>query len=102
MPVASPKDEALTEAATHVNTSVDMVARLIREELARSCYAAIRRLKCEAHGGTMSVTGQLPTFHLKQLVIAAVTRCLPEHIALDYYVDVIPLERRRVIGVVKL
>jgi hypothetical protein len=43
------------------------VAELARERLAGSSYPALRGLRCHFHEGVLTVRGQLPSYHLRQV-----------------------------------
>jgi len=43
--------------------------------VARLCgtgYPPLRNVRCECHGGTLTLRGRLPTYYLKQISLAAV------------------------------
>jgi len=56
---------------TESETGID-IEEVARVRLQHSAYRAIRRVNCMFSGGILTLTGQLPTYHYKQLAQAAV------------------------------
>jgi osmotically-inducible protein OsmY len=46
----------------------------VLERLRSSGYLLLRRVRCEVRGGVVTLSGDLPSFHLKQLAQALLTK----------------------------
>ena len=57
VPISAPAEEI----------SLERAAASIREELAASPYAPLRRVSCVLEGDTLILSGRVPSFYLKQL-----------------------------------
>lgn len=53
-----------------LQTREDDPASLVAARLRRSGYPFLRSIKCEVCGGVTVLSGEVPTFHLKQLAQA--------------------------------
>ena len=53
-------------------TEKEKIAELAEAELQRCPYLALRNVTCAAQDGTLILSGQLPTYHLKQMAQATV------------------------------
>jgi osmotically-inducible protein OsmY len=58
-----------------------------RATLRRSAYCELREVSCDFSGGVLTLTGRVPSYHLKQLAQAAVAD-VPGVIAVDNHVEV--------------
>lgn len=60
-------------APTSAAAERDPLAVEARRRLRRSGYSALKRVTCEAEGGTLRLRGRLPSYYLKQVSQAIVT-----------------------------
>ncbi len=44
-----------------------MVAEIARQRLRQSPYPILRRIHCRYHAGVLMLTGEVPTFYMKQI-----------------------------------
>lgn len=68
-------------SATEVETGHDIavfpsdtLAEEAEKALEESGYAVLRRLRCDCSDGVISIRGRVPTYFLKQMAQAAVSR----------------------------
>lgn len=81
-PTPSPEDDGLTEAVAGSSTPpVDAAAdteeaadieEFAKIRLQHSPYRAIRRIRCSFQDGVLTLHGQVPTYHYKQLAQTAI------------------------------
>ena len=60
-----------------------------RAALASSYYPALRRVSCQYDDGMLTVSGKVPTYYLKQLVLSQIHRCLDGTSAVRDNVEVV-------------
>ena len=60
-----PNDEA--NRSIELQTHEDDPASLVAARFRRSGYASLCGIKCELHDGVLVLSGEVPTYHLKQL-----------------------------------
>jgi hypothetical protein len=63
------------------------IAETARATLRRSAYFELRDLSCDFSGGVLTLTGRVPSYHLKQLAQTAVAE-LPGVVEIDNHVVV--------------
>ena len=63
------------------------IAEMARATLRRSAYFELRDLACDFSGGTLTLTGRVPSYHLKQLAQVTVAG-LPGVVEIDNHVEV--------------
>jgi osmotically-inducible protein OsmY len=63
------------------------IAEMARATLRRSAYFELRDLSCDFSGGVLTLTGQVPSYHLKQLAQATVAD-VPGVVEIDNHVEV--------------
>ena len=64
------------------------IAETARATLRRSAYFELRNLSCDFSGGVLTLTGRVPSYHLKQLAQTAVAD-LPGVVEIDNHVEVV-------------
>ncbi len=77
-----------TKCSKAAHAFADGIVARVREELRRSSYAAVRTFTCECHCGVLRITGQSPSFYLKQKAVSLVVRCLQSNGAEIFGIDV--------------
>jgi osmotically-inducible protein OsmY len=63
------------------------IAETARAALRRSAYVELREVRCDFSGGVLTLTGRVPSYHLKQLAQVAVA-AVPGVVAVDNHVEV--------------
>jgi hypothetical protein len=64
------------------------ISDVARATLRRSSYFELRSVSCDFHGGTLTLRGRVPSYHLKQLAQASVAE-LPGVVKIDNCVEVV-------------
>jgi hypothetical protein len=63
------------------------VAEMAQAALRGSAYFELRELSCDFSGGRLTLTGRVPSYHLKQVAQAAVAR-VPGVVEIDNHLEV--------------
>jgi hypothetical protein len=92
--VSLPNDSSIDETAVVTeNVPSGVVQQRAAQALRHSAYAPLTTLRCEFHDGVLTVRGQLPSFHLKQ--VAQTVLCDVEGVGMiDNRVDVVDARPR--------
>jgi hypothetical protein len=64
------------------------ISDIARATLRGSSYFELRGVSCDFHGGTLTLSGRVPSYHLKQLAQASVAE-LPGVVEIDNRVQVV-------------
>jgi hypothetical protein len=64
------------------------IAEIARSTLRRSSYFELRDVSCDFSGGTLTLRGRVPSYHLKQLAQASVAE-VPGVVEIDNRVEVV-------------
>jgi hypothetical protein len=50
------------------------IAEIARSKLRRSAYVELTDVSCDFHGGTLTLSGHVPSYHMKQLAESSVAQ----------------------------
>jgi hypothetical protein len=64
------------------------IIEIAQTALRRSSYYELHDVSCDFHGGTLTLHGRLPTYHLKQLAQASVAE-VPGVVEVDNCIEVV-------------
>lgn len=65
-----------------------VAAKAIRSSLTQSPYRPIRELSCDCDNGAVVISGRLPTYYLRQVVIALAMCVLPDGVLFESEIEV--------------
>lgn len=88
MPTSSRTDLTYTDNGSESDNRKESLARRIRSKLDGSAYGPVRQLSCERRNGSVVVSGQLPSYFLKQVAISLALHCTSDGECVDHEIDV--------------